>query len=153
MFWTWRVCSEKISSADYSLSWLPGMRQLEWSLFSFLFFTTLNGIILEPSYTILSTAFISLYKVVTEEVFEWFNRNFLIQFNPFFFWKGKISLSEMAVTEICLKWDNHHNNLVSCLYSQLENKIVADVMITAEGKCINVHRLVLCASSPYFEVS
>ena len=53
---------------------------------------------------------------------------------------------------ICLKWNNHHNTLVTLLHSLLENKKLVDVTIAAEGKFINVHRLVLCASSPYFEV-
>ena len=58
----------------------------------------------------------------------------------------------MAATDICLKWNNHRDALVSLLYSQLESKKMVDVTIAAEGKFLNVHRLLLCASSTYFEV-
>ena len=59
----------------------------------------------------------------------------------------------MAATDMCLKWANHHDALASLLCSQFESKKLVDVTIAAEGMCIQVHRLVLCASSPYFEVS
>ena len=58
-----------------------------------------------------------------------------------------------ASSETVLKWNRHNDALASFLYSQLEKESFIDVKIAAEGKCINVHRLVLCASSPYFEVS
>ena len=53
---------------------------------------------------------------------------------------------------ICLKWNNHHDVLASCLYSQLEEQNFIDVTLAAEGKYVNAHRLILCSSSPYFKV-
>jgi len=51
-----------------------------------------------------------------------------------------------------LKWNNHCDTLVSLLNSQLESDKLVDFTIAAEGKLINVHHFVLCASSPYFQV-
>jgi len=57
-----------------------------------------------------------------------------------------------APSDIFLKWNSHHDTMVSLLYSQLEKKNFVDVTIGAEGKFINAHRLILCAASEYFEV-
>ncbi len=54
---------------------------------------------------------------------------------------------------IFLKRNNHHESLASLLYSQLEKENFVDVTIAAEGKFVNAHSLILCASSTYFEVS
>ena len=56
------------------------------------------------------------------------------------------------LSDIYLKWDTHHDNLVTLMHSLLENKKLVDVTLAAEGKYINVHSLVLCAVSSYFEV-
>ena len=55
-------------------------------------------------------------------------------------------------TDIFLKWNGHHDALVPMLYTQLEKKKFVDVTIRAEGKSVSAHRLILCASSEYFEV-
>ena len=57
------------------------------------------------------------------------------------------------VQEFCLRWNNHHNVLVSVLDSLLARETLVDVVLAAEGRSIKVHRLVLCACSQYFEVS
>jgi len=55
------------------------------------------------------------------------------------------------VQEFCLRWNNHHNVLVSVLDSLLARETLVDVVLAAEGRSIKVHRLVLCACSQYFE--
>lgn len=57
-----------------------------------------------------------------------------------------------SLKEFCLRWNNHHNTLVSVLDSLLERETFVDVMLAAEGQFIKVHRVVLCACSQYFEV-
>ena len=52
----------------------------------------------------------------------------------------------------CLRWNNHHNTLVSVLQSLYHSGSFVDVTLASEGKSIQVHRLVLCACSPYFQV-
>jgi len=56
------------------------------------------------------------------------------------------------VPEFCLRWNSHHSTLVSVLDSLLERERLCDVTLAAQGRFINVHRLVLFACSPYFEV-
>lgn len=63
-----------------------------------------------------------------------------------------ISIMVSEVQEFCLRWNNHHNVLVSVLDSLLERETLVDVVLAAEGQFIKVHRLVLCACSQYFEV-
>ena len=55
--------------------------------------------------------------------------------------------------EFCLRWNNHHNTLVTVLDKLLERETFVDVILAAEGQFIKVHRIVLCACSQYFEVS
>ena len=57
-----------------------------------------------------------------------------------------------GVQEFCLRWKNHHNALVTYLNNLLQRESFVDVILAAEGQFIKVHRLVLCASSQYFEV-
>ena len=52
-----------------------------------------------------------------------------------------------------LTWDSHCSSLLSFLGSYLASDKLVDVTLAAEGKVIHVHRLVLLASSPYFEVN
>lgn len=50
------------------------------------------------------------------------------------------------------KWNNHSSVLMEHFYCMLERDEFVDVTISSGGKSINVHRLVLAASSHYFEV-
>lgn len=50
-----------------------------------------------------------------------------------------------------MRWNNHHNILVSVLDNLLGKESLVDVTLAAEGRIIRVHRLVLCACSQYFE--
>ena len=56
-------------------------------------------------------------------------------------------------TEYSLKWNSHHSTIVSVLDSLLERESLVDVTLACEGKFINVHRFMLFACSPYFEVT
>ena len=58
----------------------------------------------------------------------------------------------MDSEELCLKWNNHYSILVSVLDSLLEQELMVDVTLAAEGRLLRVHRLVLCACSQYFQV-
>ena len=59
----------------------------------------------------------------------------------------------MEIDEFCLRWNNHHSVLISVLNSLLQKELLVDVTLAADGQYIEVHRLVLCACSKYFEVS
>jgi len=59
----------------------------------------------------------------------------------------------MDAEEFCLRWNNHHNILVSVLDNLLGKESLVDVTLAAEGRILRVHRLVLCACSQYFEAS
>ena len=52
----------------------------------------------------------------------------------------------------CLRWNNHHGTLVDVLQSLYQEQSFVDVTLAAEGQHIQVHRLVLCACSDYFQV-
>ncbi|XP_057381304.1 protein tramtrack, alpha isoform-like isoform X1 [Daphnia carinata] len=56
-----------------------------------------------------------------------------------------------GVQEYCLRWNNHHSTLVSVMDALLQKGSLVDVTLAAEGKSIQVHRLVLCACSNYFQ--
>ena len=51
-----------------------------------------------------------------------------------------------------LTWESHFSSLLSVFDSYLTNEKFVDVTLACEGKAIHVHRLVLLASSSYFEV-
>ena len=52
-----------------------------------------------------------------------------------------------------LKWNEHSAILLSKLHSMLERKSFVDITLaTDEGLSIQVHRVILCAASTYFQV-
>ena len=55
-------------------------------------------------------------------------------------------------TEYNLKWNSHHSTIISMMDYLLERESLTDVTLAAEGKFVNVHRFMLFACSPYFEV-
>jgi len=57
----------------------------------------------------------------------------------------------MSDGEVYLRWNNHNSTFMSSLASLFLREQWVDVTLAAQGKFINVHRLVLCACSQYFE--
>lgn len=53
--------------------------------------------------------------------------------------------------QFCLRWNNHQSTLVAVFDTLLENETLVDCTLAAEGKCLNAHKVVLSACSPYFE--
>ena len=52
-----------------------------------------------------------------------------------------------------LKWNDHSAILLSKLHNMFEQKSLVDITLaTDEGLSIQVHRIILCATSQYFEV-
>ncbi|KAK9878052.1 hypothetical protein WA026_020680 [Henosepilachna vigintioctopunctata] len=54
--------------------------------------------------------------------------------------------------QFCLRWNDHQSTLVAVFDRLLENEALVDCTLAAEGKCLNAHRVVLSACSPYFEL-
>ncbi|XP_055608715.1 broad-complex core protein isoforms 1/2/3/4/5-like [Uranotaenia lowii] len=53
--------------------------------------------------------------------------------------------------QFCLRWNNYHTNL-SVIFDQLyQNGSFVDVTLVCEGRTLKAHKVVLAASSPYFE--
>ena len=59
---------------------------------------------------------------------------------------------ESGVEEFSLRWNNHHDTLVTVLDKLLQRETFVDVILAAEGQFIKAHRIVLCVCSQYFEV-
>lgn len=59
----------------------------------------------------------------------------------------------MANQHFCLRWNNHQSTLVSVFDSLLESGTLVDCTLAAEGRCIQAHKVLLSACSPYFAVS
>lgn len=64
-----------------------------------------------------------------------------------------VFLTTMADQQFCLRWNNHQSTLISVFDNLLENNILVDCTLAAEGRYIKAHKVVLCACSPYLEVS
>ncbi|XP_076056930.1 uncharacterized protein LOC143034569 isoform X4 [Oratosquilla oratoria] len=56
----------------------------------------------------------------------------------------------MAEQQFCLRWNNFQANIVSSFESLLDGEEFVDVTLTAEGKSVKAHRVLLSACSPYF---
>ncbi|XP_053685549.1 uncharacterized protein LOC128735089 [Sabethes cyaneus] len=53
--------------------------------------------------------------------------------------------------QFCLRWNNYHSNL-SAVFDQLyQNQCFVDVTLVGDGRSIKAHKMVLAASSPYFQ--
>lgn len=59
----------------------------------------------------------------------------------------------MADQRFCLRWNNHQPNLVNVMTGLLNSEMFVDATIAAEGRKIQVHKVVLSACSSYFQVS
>ncbi|RXG72424.1 Broad-complex core protein isoforms 1/2/3/4/5 [Armadillidium vulgare] len=60
--------------------------------------------------------------------------------------EGKI----MAEQQFCLRWNNFQSNIVTSFEALLDREEFVDVTLTAEGKSLKAHRVLLSACSPYF---
>jgi len=56
----------------------------------------------------------------------------------------------MAEQQFCLRWNNFQSNIVSSFEALLDREEFVDVTLTAEGKSLKAHRILLSACSPYF---
>ncbi|XP_052122600.1 longitudinals lacking protein isoform X9 [Frankliniella occidentalis] len=57
----------------------------------------------------------------------------------------------MADQQFCLRWNNHQSTLISVFDSLLERGAMVDCTLAAEGQCLQAHKVVLSACSPYLE--
>ncbi|OQR69443.1 hypothetical protein BIW11_12253 [Tropilaelaps mercedesae] len=53
--------------------------------------------------------------------------------------------------QFCLKWNNHHANMLTVFERLLGNKSLVDVTLGCEGRQMKAHKVVLSACSPFFE--
>lgn len=81
--------------------------------------------------------------------FQW-NGSFCAVFYHFIF---NFQLKMDDDQQFCLRWNNHQSTLVAVFDTLLENGTLVDCTLAAEGKCLNAHKVVLSACSPYFEVN
>ncbi|KRT86883.1 BTB domain-containing protein, partial [Oryctes borbonicus] len=57
----------------------------------------------------------------------------------------------MTMQQYCLKWNNHQPNFISVFSSLLNSESLVDVTLSAEGRHLQAHKLVLSACSSYFQ--
>ena len=64
--------------------------------------------------------------------------------------EGAVGRKIMAEQQFCLRWNNFQANIVSSFETLLDREEFVDVTLTAEGKSLKAHRVLLSACSPYF---
>lgn len=57
----------------------------------------------------------------------------------------------MEDQQFCLKWSNHHSNMVDIFGRLLSNEALCDVTLACDGFSFKAHKLVLSASSSFFQ--
>ncbi|XP_022247512.1 protein tramtrack, beta isoform-like isoform X2 [Limulus polyphemus] len=57
----------------------------------------------------------------------------------------------MGTQQFCLKWNNHHSNMLSVFEQLLSNEALVDVTLACEGHSLKAHKVVLSACSPFFQ--
>lgn len=60
---------------------------------------------------------------------------------------------KMPGDQFCLRWNNHHPNLISVFSSLLQNDQMVDVTLILDNREIHAHKIVLSACSPFFQVT
>ena len=50
-----------------------------------------------------------------------------------------------------MRWNNHQNNLLRVFSRLFDAEHLTDVLLAAEGRTLRAHKVVLSASSSYFE--
>lgn len=58
----------------------------------------------------------------------------------------------MPAEQFCLRWNNHHPNLITVFSTLLQNDQMVDVTLISENREIHAHKIVLTACSPFFQV-
>ncbi len=53
-------------------------------------------------------------------------------------------------TKYCLKWNNFGLNVTTSFKALLENEEFVDISLSAQGRTLKAHKVVLSASSQYF---
>ncbi|XP_058461909.1 uncharacterized protein LOC131436931 [Malaya genurostris] len=62
-----------------------------------------------------------------------------------------VMAGQIQEQQFCLRWNNYHSNL-SAVFDQLyQNQSFVDVTLVGEGRSVKAHKMVLAASSPYFQ--
>lgn len=59
--------------------------------------------------------------------------------------------SAAAPQQFCLRWNNYQSNLTSVFDQLLQTEAFVDVTLACDGRSIKAHKVVLSASSPYFQ--
>ena len=59
-------------------------------------------------------------------------------------------LPDQPQQQFCLRWNNFQSNIVSSFETLLNHEELVDVTLSAEGKCVRAHKVLLSACSPYF---
>lgn len=57
----------------------------------------------------------------------------------------------MEDQQFCLKWSNHHSNMIDIFGRLLTNEALCDVTLACDGYSFKAHKLVLSASSSFFQ--
>ena len=55
-------------------------------------------------------------------------------------------------SQLCFQWHHHQKSVIDLLDQLWEKQELVDVTLAADGHFIRVHKIVLCASSDYFQV-
>lgn len=66
---------------------------------------------------------------------------------------AKIEKKKMSSEQFCLRWNNHHPNLIQVFSSLLQNDQMVDVTLISDDREIHAHKIVLSACSPFFQVN
>lgn len=61
-------------------------------------------------------------------------------------------MAQFGDPDVHFKWNNHQGDLVRKFHLLLEEERLVDVTLTVGGQSLKAHRLILAASSQYFEV-
>lgn len=56
----------------------------------------------------------------------------------------------MGGGQVCLKWNSFHSSLASGFKTLWEEDGLVDVTLASDGRCIQAHKLILSACSPFF---
>ncbi|CAG2067894.1 unnamed protein product, partial [Timema podura] len=56
----------------------------------------------------------------------------------------------MAGQQICLKWNSFQSNIVTSFEKLWEEEGFVDVTLASDGQCIQAHKVMLSACSPFF---